>query len=166
MDLDLDARLQMCHNYLPPKKKPLYLTWLVTIRQGPRFSIRMIIWIFCSDTLWWLCVFLLVEQSYFQRVRRQCCLVTICWGRLSPLSVSITFIHNTSPIADNYCYHPLFKIHPRSATSYWWRRWSIWWSALCCPAFTSLHYRAVSGVNSAVTWAVKVCFSNTFFLSN
>ena len=43
-------------------------------RQGPRFSIRMIIWIFCSDTLWWLCVFLLVQQSYFQRVRRQCCL--------------------------------------------------------------------------------------------
>ena len=35
----------------------------------------MIIWIFCSDTLWWLCVFLLVQQSYFQRVRRQCCLV-------------------------------------------------------------------------------------------
>ena len=43
-------------------------------RQGPRFSIRMIIWIFCSDTLWWLCVFLWFQQSYFQRVRRQCCL--------------------------------------------------------------------------------------------
>ena len=25
-------------------------------------------------TLWWLCVFLLVQQSYFQRVRWQCCL--------------------------------------------------------------------------------------------
>ena len=43
-------------------------------RQGPRFSIRMIIWIFCSDTLWWWFVFLLYELSYFQRVRRQCCL--------------------------------------------------------------------------------------------
>ena len=43
-------------------------------RLGTLFSIRMIIWIFCSDTLWWLCVFLLVQQSYFQRVRRQCCL--------------------------------------------------------------------------------------------
>ena len=30
-------------------------------RQGPRFSIRMIVWIFCSDTLWWWWVFLLFQ---------------------------------------------------------------------------------------------------------
>ena len=44
-------------------------------RQGLCFSIRMIIWIFCCDTLWWLCVFVLFQKSYFQRVRRQCCVI-------------------------------------------------------------------------------------------
>ena len=54
------------------------LFWVFSPRQCPRFSIKMIIWIFCSDTLWWLCVFLLVQQSSFQIVRRQCCLVLAC----------------------------------------------------------------------------------------
>ena len=59
----------------------LYCWGDVWHRQGPRFSIRMIIWIFCSDTdtgtLWWWFVFLLIQQPYFQRVRRQCCLPCI-----------------------------------------------------------------------------------------
>ena len=30
------------------------LFWVFSPRQWPRFSIELIIWIFCSDTLWWL----------------------------------------------------------------------------------------------------------------
>ena len=37
-------------------------------RQGPRFSIRMVIWIFCSDT-----VFVQLNQ-FSQILSRQCCL--------------------------------------------------------------------------------------------
>ena len=38
-----------------------------TVKAGFPFSIRMIIWIFCSDTLWWLCVFLLVQTVIFPK---------------------------------------------------------------------------------------------------
>ena len=50
------------------------LTFPSKSKQGPRYSIRMIIWIFCCDTLWWWWVFLLYQISDFQRVRLQCCL--------------------------------------------------------------------------------------------
>ena len=71
----LTLALSLAHSVTVTLAHPssLWLSLAIS-RQGPRFSIRMIIWIFCSDTLWWLCVFLLVQQSYFQRVRRQCCL--------------------------------------------------------------------------------------------
>ena len=42
---------------------------LAVFRQGPRFSIRMVIGIFCSDT-----VFVQLNQ-YSQILRRQCCLL-------------------------------------------------------------------------------------------
>ena len=51
----------------------IYRSWCMVSgsrgRQGPRFSIRMVIWIFCSDT-----VFVQLNQ-FSQILSRQCCLV-------------------------------------------------------------------------------------------
>ena len=83
--LDFGA-LEICH--IAFSKKNLLAYWLndfpplpsppsthITTRQGPRFTIRMVIGIFCTDT-----VFVQLNQ-YSQILRRQCCLITTA-GRL------------------------------------------------------------------------------------
>ena len=55
-------------------------------------------WLFGSFVLilWWLCVFLWFQESYFQRVRRQCCLV------LSYISSTIFKTSSTSEAVLTY----------------------------------------------------------------
>ena len=79
------ALMEFAHfqNILSSDNFPFESFWLIyksasLMWTGSPFQYQLINWIFCSDTLWWWCVFFLFQLLYFQRVRRQCCLVW-CW---------------------------------------------------------------------------------------
>ena len=91
------ALMEFAHfqNILSSDNFPFESFWLIyksasLMWTGSPFQYQLINWIFCSDTLWWWCVFFLFQLLYFQRVRRQCCLFWIIpvsrvydWGNLN-----------------------------------------------------------------------------------